>query len=189
MHLRCVSFIACFALITALGACDRLRGCGNDTGTGVTQAAATQRSPGAACDACRARMCANPDAKPDGIDLVAGCYVKPDPRHVPDPDADFAADCRAAMECAYASDCAYDATLGPARCYCGSRQVDECLSQGPAPDAPCVGQWQKATRGKSNAEILERMSLIEYPSGWAFNLLECDRDRCGPKSELGRCTP
>jgi hypothetical protein len=31
--------------------------------------------------------------------------------------------------------------------------------------------------------------LSEYPSGWAFNLLECDRDRCGEKSAIGRCTP
>jgi hypothetical protein len=124
-----------------------------------------------------------------GVDLVAGCFVKPDPKIVPNPGADFTRDCKAVLECAYKHACAYDPATGPVHCYCGSRLVDECLAEGPAPDAPCVEEWRAATRGATNGEVLERFSLSEYPSGWAFNLLECDRDRCGEKSAIGRCTP
>jgi hypothetical protein len=169
-----------------------LQGCGGDhgaaTNTAVAQNAVVAAPLPASCDACRARSCSNTDGT-GSTDLVAGCYKTPDPKLVPHPDAAFGHDCQAVMQCAFAHDCAYDAALGPAHCYCGSRAVDECLKDGPAPDAPCVAEWKAATRGTSHAEVLERMSLIEFPSGWAFNLLECDRDRCGPKSLVGRCTP
>jgi hypothetical protein len=149
--------------------------------------AALTATTGPTCDRCRETLCA--EGSTVGANLVAGCFKKPDPKLVPNPDPKFTQDCKAAVECAFKHDCGYDAATGPVHCYCGSRLVDECLAQGPAADAPCVAEWKAATRSTSNAEILERFSLIEYPSGWAFNLLECDRDRCGAKSSVGRCTP
>ena len=108
---------------------------------------------------------------------------------MPDPDPKFIADCTAVMRCAFEHDCGYDPVRGPVHCYCGSRAVDECKDSGPGPDAPCVAEWQAATRGKTNMEVLLRFDQVQYPSGWAFHLLQCDRERCGATSPIGRCTP
>jgi hypothetical protein len=170
-------------------------GCGKSSdasgGDKPAQTAALEQpaKPESDCAKCRARSCAGDGANKESLDLAAGCFEKADPKFVPTPDAKFASDCKAAMDCAFKHDCAYDSAKGPVHCYCGSRAVDECVAQGPAEDAPCVAEWQAATRSQSNKEILERFSQIEYPSGWAFHLLECDRDYCGARSELGRCTP
>ena len=181
-------------LVFVLGAA---QGCGkgdDSTAAAPAQAAALAsaetpaKGPGAACDQCRARSCVG-GSNQEGLDLAAGCFQKPDPKFVPNPDAKFATDCKAAMQCAFEHDCAYDPATGPVHCYCGSRAVDECITEGPADDAPCVAEWTAATRSSKNTEILQRFSQIEYPSGWAFHLLECDRDQCGPRSPLGRCVP
>jgi hypothetical protein len=178
-----VSSCALFALL----ACGK----SGDDNKGAPQAAALSESaskPGPSCDECRAKSCVG-DENQEHLDLPHGCLVKPDPRFVPNPDAKFAEDCRAVVECAYKHDCAYDAAQGVAHCYCGSRRVGECLEKGPADDAPCVKEWQAATRTTDNVELMHRFSKIEYPAGWAFHLLECDRDQCGPRSEQGRCVP
>jgi len=141
--------------------------------------------PRSTCEACRTRWCSNFE----GVDLVAGCFKAPDPKIVPNPDPQFAADCGAVMRCAFEHDCAYDAARGPVHCYCGSRYVDECKLSGPTADAPCVKEWQAAARSKDNLEVLLRFDQVLYPSGWAFHLLQCDRERCGKTSPLGRCTP
>jgi hypothetical protein len=141
----------------------------------------------ASCEACRAQSCNA--ASYQGADIADGCLKAPDPKLVPHPDPNFIHDCKAAVECAYKHDCGYDPARGPVRCYCGSRALDECIKDGPADDAPCTAEWQAATRGKTRMEVLERFSEIEYPSGWAFALIECDRDRCGAGSAYGRCTP
>ncbi len=178
-------------LLAAVG-CSSAHGCsgGDETKAVQPTAAAQNQQPGGEvsdrCKLCRTKSCSETE---NSVNLVAGCYEKPDPKLVPNPDANFTRDCQAVMKCAFAHDCAYDPALGPVHCFCGSRAVDECLKDGPADDAPCVAEWKAATRGKTTGEVLERFSLIEYPSGWAFNLLECDRDRCGPKSVVGRCTP
>jgi hypothetical protein len=142
-------------------------------------------TPRSTCEACRARWCSNFE----GVDLVAGCFEAPDPKVVPNPDPQFAATCSAVMRCAFEHDCAYDAARGPVHCYCGSRHVDECKINGPALDAPCVKEWQAAARSQDNLEVLLRFDQVQYPSGWAFHLLQCDRERCGKSSPLGRCTP
>jgi hypothetical protein len=54
---------------------------------------------------------------------------------------------------------------------------------------PRQKEWRAATRSTDNIEIMHRFSKVEYPSGWAYHLLECDRDRCAAQSELGRCVP
>ena len=151
----------------------------------LEQAGKPAVKPRSTCEACRSRWCTNFE----GVDLVAGCFKAPDPKIVPDADPQFAADCTAVMRCAFEHDCAYDAARGPAHCYCGSRHVDECKADGPAPDAPCVKEWQAAARSQDNLEVLLRFDQVQYPSGWAFHLLQCDRERCGDNSPLGRCTP
>lgn len=171
--------------------CNSSKG-GNDQTPAASSAGnlkAAPAKPDADCAKCRNTWCRG-EPPNNGFDLVGVCFEnKPDPKVVPHPDANFAKDCQAVLDCAYKHDCAYDPARGPAHCYCGSRYVDECLAQGPAPDAPCVAEWQAATRSKDNGEILTRFSLLEYPAGWAFSLLECDRDRCGARSQFGRCTP
>jgi hypothetical protein len=142
---------------------------------------------GPSCDACRLQWCAN--AEGDGVDILHGCYEKPDPKYQPNPDAQFAEQCKAVVECAYKNKCGFDPALGPVECFCGSNRVDECKDIGPAKDAKCVAEWTAATRGKTTMEVLQRFTNIEYPSAWAFHLIECDRDRCGAKSPYGRCTP
>jgi hypothetical protein len=179
----------------ACGAKDRSEGGPARVGSGPGQAALKQEGAGksaektadkaARCDECRARWC----SKFEGVDLVTGCFKAPDPKLVPNADPRFAADCTAVMKCAFKHNCAYDPARGPVHCYCGSRFVDECKDHGPAPDAPCVKEWQTATRGANHMEVLLRFDQIQYPSAWAFHLLECDRERCGASSPLGRCTP
>lgn len=137
------------------------------------------------CESCRAYWCTNWE----GVDLVAGCFKSPDAKYVPKPDAKFAEDCTAVMKCAFKNNCGFDRARGPVECYCGSKFVDECKTDGPAKDAPCVAEWQAATRSKDNMEVLLRFDDIERPSGWAFHLMECDRERCGATSPKGRCTP
>jgi hypothetical protein len=63
------------------------------------------------------------------------------------------------------------------------------VATGPGPDAPCAEEWRRATRAKTHQEVVERFDKIFYPSGWAFAMLECDRDFCGAKNNTGRCTP
>lgn len=139
------------------------------------------------CDACRARYCT--DYQRSGVDLVAGCAGKPDPKLAPNADAQFAKDCSAALTCALKHKCGYDALRGPVQCYCGSATLEDCEATGPAADASCGAEWKAATRGTTNAEILARFSELAYPSGWAFSMLECDRTYCGADSKWGTCTP
>ncbi len=150
-------------------------------------APATSEPAAGTCEACRARYCT--DYQRSGVDLLAGCAGKPDPKLVPNPDARFAQDCSAVLACAYKHKCGYDALRGPAQCYCGSASLEDCDASGPAADASCGAEWKAATRGATNAEILSRFSELAYPSGWAFSLLECDRTYCGPTSKWGVCTP
>jgi hypothetical protein len=190
--------VAVFATALAL-----MHGCGKGTDTAAstkdeTKSALTAAPAGegpakpapstADCDRCRAKACVG-GSNSEGLDLAAGCFKTPGPKFVPSPDANFASDCKAAVDCAFKHDCAYDPSKGPVHCYCGSRAVDECITDGPAEDAACVAEWRAATRSTNNKEILQRFSQIDYPSGWAFHLLECDRDQCGARSDLGRCTP
>jgi hypothetical protein len=181
------------AALAMLG-CNGLNSCAGTSG-GASAAepaidvakASVTKGPDASCDLCRQRACT--DVSEDHIDLVAGCFSKPDPKLTAHPDPQFPRDCKAVVDCAFKHDCAYDPAKGVEHCYCGSRAVDECLTEGPADDAPCVAEWEAATRSKKVSVVLERMSDSEYPSGWAVNLLQCDRDSCGPRSEIGRCTP
>lgn len=193
---RCTPrFVLLAVAFAAAFGCDRIASCSGGPKSEADQAAALDKAaasaqalPQASCAKCRELMCAK-GSNDEDVDLAAGCLQKPDPRFAPNPDASFASDCRAVVECAFKHNCAYDPALGPSHCYCGSKLLDECLREGPADDAPCVAEWQAATRSKNNGEILERFSDSAYPAGWAFNLLECDRDRCGAKSSVGRCVP
>jgi hypothetical protein len=113
-----------------------------------------------------------------GADFVSGCFETEDVSAGAQPmDPDFIQQCIDAVNCARAHGCAYG-EQGAAQCYCGSNSPDTCAMQGPAKDAACVKEWVAATRGASNDVVQLRFTDLTLPSGWAFYLLECDRDLC-----------
>jgi hypothetical protein len=139
-------------------------------GTALSGAGALE----SACDKCRETNCRHYL----DTDLVEACFEQVNPEHGADvSDRLFLRSCQDVMACAHSTGCAYGA-LGPAPCYCGSANVDTCTTEGPAADAPCRSRWQVATRTDDHALILNRMSDAAYPSGWAFALLECEREFC-----------
>jgi hypothetical protein len=181
------ALLACAIVCGGLSSCSKPARDASAPGASASAVTKASAKPDSSCDTCRARMCSGDAQQVEN--LAAGCLKTPDSKLVSNPDPNFIRDCTAAVTCAYQHDCGYDAAKGPVHCYCGSRGLDECIKDGPAADAPCVPEWKAATRGKTHMEILERFSETAYPSGWAFALIECDRDRCGARSEVGRCTP
>lgn len=136
----------------------------------------------AECIACRDQNCR--DYQGSGLDMVAGCFTKVDPSLGADAgDASFLQDCLDFVDCAQANQCAYDVN-GASDCYCGSATPDDCINIGPAADAKCVSETQKAARSTANADVTLRFSDLAYPIGWAYFLLECDSvfcDACKPE--------
>jgi len=135
------------------------------------------------CGPCEAEHCSDYlDA--DGFDVAAGCFdatamgdaVRTSFGTITDPS--FVQNCIDVVDCARRTGCGFETGPGIIQCYCGSAGVDVCQISGPAEGAPCVPEWQAATRGPNNTEVLLRSGDIAYPSGWAFYLLECDRDLC-----------
>lgn len=185
--------VALFAASLAMSGCGMIRSCqtsnppSNDAHKRSEARSVPPNGVPESCAVCRRTMCTDPAEH--GADLVAGCLSRPDPKLVHDAEPRFIERCRAAVTCAFEHNCAYDPALGPVHCYCGSRSLEDCLRQGPAADAPCVSEWQAATGSANHIQVLERFSRIEYPSGWAFSLLECDRDHCGRGAVPGGCTP
>jgi hypothetical protein len=128
----------------------------------------------ARCAACRDRECRSVQ----GVDIVDGCLKGVDATYGADPhDSEFVQDCEAVVQCAIKSGCA-STPNGPVDCYCGSISVEECLERGPAPDAPCVEQWRRATRSGDTKQIAERFSDLKYPAGWGSLLIRCDHEAC-----------
>lgn len=142
------------------------------------QGAAGSASPAVtqACQACRESECT--DFRGTGLDMLGGCTARINSAYGADPNDDrFIADCTAVLQCAAQTHCA-DSPIGLPACYCGSRTIDECIERGPASDAPCVAQWQRATRTQENEELAARFSDPKYPAGWAHYVLRCDHTRC-----------
>jgi cysteine-rich repeat protein len=131
--------------------------------------------PESQCQACREKHCRNVL----GTDVLAGCLESINSAYgAPANDTSFLQTCEEVVDCARESQCAYKAARQAAPCYCGSISVDECVERGPAKDAPCVKEWQLATRSTVNMEVLQRFSDPAYPAGWAYLLLDCDRIHC-----------
>jgi hypothetical protein len=131
------------------------------------------------CQACREKECSHFTAL--GRDVLSGCFKQVDTSQGADAnDPDFIADCTAVMQCAQQAHCTGD-PAGPAACYCGSRALEDCIEHGPAADAPCVAQWQRAARTQSHEELSERFSDMKYPAGWAFQMIWCDQLQCSGK--------
>jgi cysteine-rich repeat protein len=166
---------------------------GSGTGGSGTGGSGTGGSPGADCDACRTTSCTSYLGVP-GYDVVAGCFdsggtgTQARTDFGAAFDATFIQNCVDAVNCSYANDCAYDVANIVNPCYCGAISVDTCNVSGPAAGAPCRAQWEAATRGPTNTDVLLRISDTTYPSGWAYSLLECDAMHCDD-SPLGDCTP
>jgi hypothetical protein len=100
-------------------------------------------------------------------------------------DPTFLQECIDFLACAKTNNCAYGPN-GATDCYCGSATPDACIMNGPAADAKCVMQTRTAARTMDVALIPVRFSDLAYPIGWAYFLLECDRDFC--KTECGPST-
>lgn len=125
-----------------------------------------------------------------GFDLAAGCFDgEPTPSEVPFVDPEFAQDCIDAVLCSRQSDCVLFANgeIDTNSCYCGELTVpegatmpsiDDCQANGPSLDAQCADEWTRATRGTTNAQILDRLTDVAFPSGWARYLLLCDYTYC-----------
>jgi cysteine-rich repeat protein len=137
--------------------------------------ASADKDPEAACDACREKHCRNVL----GADILAGCLESINSAFGARPgDPEFLQQCSDVVTCARETNCAYRAERQAAPCYCGSISVDECEVAGPAKDAPCVKEWQLATRSAQNMQVLQRFTDLAYPAGWAYQLLDCDRLYC-----------
>ena len=137
----------------------------------------------AECTACRDENCR--DYQGSGIDFVAGCFDSVDVNNgAAASDPSFLADCTEAVRCAYQNRCGYDEMVGLAQCYCGTQTADLCANNGPAADAKCVDAVKTAARADTNEAVGTNLSVLMYPSGWAYFLLECDRTLCATT-----CTP
>jgi len=131
------------------------------------------------CSACREATCTN--YRSLGYDVLNGCFDRVDPSEGADEkDGRFNEDCVAVVRCATQNRCALGAA-GPLGCYCGSASVDDCIEKGPAPDGPCMQEWQRAARTNNHQVLMQRWSDLKYPTGWANMLIECDRDDCKAK--------
>jgi cysteine-rich repeat protein len=109
-----------------------------------------------------------------GVDVYAGCFEKLDVDiGAPAQDLFFLEQCTAAVNCELKHRSFGDPTLMGAGGYCGSIGIDACNTMGPALDAPCVLEWQKAARSDVNNEVHARFTDFSQPSGWAFQLLQC----------------
>jgi cysteine-rich repeat protein len=130
---------------------------------------------GPECMACRQSTCSDYQ----GANLVSGCMVAVDTAWVTSgADPSFLQQCIDILACAQANDCAYNTAAGPLGCYCGTRSLDDCAKDGPANEAPCRNQWLAGSRTTANAEVLGNISNLEFPSAWAYYLLDCERDAC-----------
>jgi cysteine-rich repeat protein len=128
------------------------------------------------CRACEEAACSNYQSQ---LDLVAGCFnAMPDDTLVPIVDPQFSQDCIDAVDCARRTGCGFDVASPAVDCYCGSRGIDECIEKGPASDAPCVPEWQAATRVSSPGLVLAAIADLAVPAGWATYMLICDAEEC-----------
>lgn len=158
-----------------------------NTVAGDTCSPTCQTSAIDTCTPCRNTYCT--DYQGSGVNLVAGCFETIQPGFdIAEPDPLFIQHCTEAVECASMNDCGYNLARGPVECYCGSRSTDDCQAMGPGPDAACVSAWTDATRGATNAAILDLFSDFSRPSGWAFYMLTCDATNCDD-APAGDCTP
>ena len=148
-----------------------------DTGTGTPDTGPGPSGPydaGAECMACRRANCSDYL----GADMVRGCMEQINSEYVSSAsDPLFLQQCIDILACAQANDCAYKES-GPLGCYCGSKGLDGCASDGPATDSPCRNQWLAGSRTTSNTEVLANISDLQFPSAWAFYLLDCERQPC-----------
>jgi cysteine-rich repeat protein len=136
--------------------------------------AATQEAD-QACRVCRETHCRNVL----GADILSGCLEAVNSTFgAPPSDPEFLQQCSDVVSCARENHCAYRAERQAAPCYCGSISVDECLEKGPAEDAPCIPEWQAAARTTTHEQVLTRFSDLAFPAGWAYQLLDCDREHC-----------
>lgn len=122
-----------------------------------------------------------------------GCLVAYNPLVGPaatqTPESAFPGLCADLMECALTHGCWTDPTLGATGCYCGSAKGDDCSSVGPAPDSPCLRQFQAASGSVNNNDVNARFSDFTYPSAWAFYLLECMRTQASGNGCAHVCSP
>lgn len=128
-----------------------------------------------ACEKCQNDKCANYS----GIDLVRGCFAEIDTSYgAPEGDPDFIQQCIDVVNCALTAGCGFDEQKTPAACYCGSNTLADCTTEGASADAPCLPEFQAASKTTVNADIFNRFSDLSYPVGWAYFLIECYAREC-----------
>lgn len=165
-------------IVQAGEVCDRARITTTEAGVGQRvgcSADCKQRIDEDECEKCQQREC----TKLEGINLVSGCFQKVDPVFGADEnDPTFIAECIAVVDCAVRTNCAFQDDRSAAACYCGSATLDDCASNGPANDSPCLTEFRKATRTDNNIKLMTDWNSGVYPVKWAYLLLDCYIDRC-----------
>jgi cysteine-rich repeat protein len=157
---------------------------GGDAGDATVDAETEGGPPGPTCAQCEQQNC----TEYLGVNVVRGCFESVDVDNGADPSVDpaFIQHCIDVVTCARANGCGFTAAFQALDCYCGSNSAD-CLQAGPASDAKCTAQWRAATRTEVHADVMMRLDQIMYPSGWAYQLLDCYRRFCD-SAAVGNCT-
>jgi cysteine-rich repeat protein len=134
-----------------------------------------------ACAECQERECTKYFADEQGeggIDLVSGCLEAIDPGFADPSDGAFIQQCVDLVNCALGHGCGFGAGNQPSQCYCGSTSLDNCVTEGPAADAPCLAEFRAAARSERHSEIQNRFTDQAFPLGWGYLLLECYQAKC-----------
>jgi cysteine-rich repeat protein len=161
---------------------------GSDGGGGLSCSDAGGPSV-SACRQCRVDHCTDFN----GLDLVKRCLEEigdpswdqltpQQPRGsngTADPnDPLFLQQCIDVVQCTQLNRNCGSSVQAGSGCYCGSRDENECNTTGPGANAACVAQWRAAARATLNADVQAAFSNLSLPAGWAFFLLDCDRQFC-----------
>jgi cysteine-rich repeat protein len=134
------------------------------------------------CGDCREMQCDDYQ----GVNWVLGCFdAGPDGNMARDGLATFTPaqvqSCVDAVACADAdpANCANDAVAPVTACYCGAgNTVDFCNNAANPATGVCRTQWEAMTGSMVRGDVMQAISDIMLPTGWAYFLFECTRLRC-----------
>jgi cysteine-rich repeat protein len=130
-----------------------------------------------ACAECQAAKCT--DYQGLGMNLVDGCFKEVNPAYGADAsDTEFIQQCLDLVNCALAHRCGFGEDTQAAGCYCGDRSVEECATDGPQEEAPCLAEFRAAARSERHADVYSRYTDTTFPLGWGYLILDCYRTEC-----------
>jgi cysteine-rich repeat protein len=145
---------------------------------------ATCKAKADTCTPCERKNCSN--YMDMDMDLPKGCYDNmPNPRDVPMQPSEgaFSGPCKKLVACVREEMCLGPESHGYAidDCYCRRDEIDpgkhfaECDANGPD---KCKAEFYAASGTMDPVSATVRHQNPETPAGYAFYLLECDREFC-----------